>query len=594
MQVESTLNKLFTESGKSPDLLLHYLIEVQHQLSHIPVSAISLLSRELDIPAVQISCVIDFYSFLHETPRGQYDVLFSDNITDRLLGNQELMALLCKSLGVEPGKPRPDGRVTVDLTSCTGICDQGPAMLVNGLAVAGLTEKRIHNIAEFIETGIPVTDWPESYFDIADNIRRKDILLSSTVDKGSALRVAIEKSSDEVLGELEKSGLRGRGGAGFNTAMKWRFCRDARADERYIVCNADEGEPGTFKDRVLLNQYADSLFEGMTLAARAVGAGKGFLYLRGEYRYLLPALEETLQTRRKEQLLGKDILGIHGFDFDIDIRLGAGAYICGEESALIESMEGKRGIPRKRPPFPVTNGYLDRPTVVNNVETFIASGQIAVHGADWFRSRGTSESAGTKLLSISGDCARPGIYEFPFGVMINEILEECGAENVQAVQVAGAAGSSFAEEEFSRSIAFEDISTAGSFMVFDNSRELIRMVQNFADFFCHESCGFCTPCRVGGQLLRDLDNKVADGHAARYDLDEMRKIGQVMKEASHCGLGATAANHVFDTLDKFPYIYEQELARADYEPSFDLDAALERAREITGRDDEEAHIRNDQ
>jgi [NiFe] hydrogenase diaphorase moiety large subunit len=594
MQVESTLNKLFTESGKSPDLLLHYLIEVQHQHSYVPASAISLFSRELDIPAVQISCVIDFYSFLHETPRGQYDVLFSDNITDRLLGNHELMALLCKSLGVEPGKPRPDGRVTIDLTSCTGICDQGPAMLVNGLAVARLTEKRIHNIAEFIETGIPVTDWPESYFDIADNIRRKDILLSSTVDKGSAIRAAIEKSSDELLGELEKSGLRGRGGAGFNTAMKWRFCRDARADERYIVCNADEGEPGTFKDRVLLNQYADSLFEGMTLAARAVGAGKGFLYLRGEYRYLLPALEKTLQTRRKEQLLGKDILGTRGFDFDIDIRLGAGAYICGEESALIESLEGKRGIPRKRPPFPVTNGYLDRPTVVNNVETFIAAGQIAVHGADWFRSRGTSESAGTKLLSISGDCARPGIYEFPFGVMINEILEECGAENVQAVQVAGAAGSSFAEEEFSRSIAFEDISTAGSFMVFDDTRDLIGMVQNFADFFCHESCGFCTPCRVGGQLLRDLVNKVADGHATHYDLDEMRKIGQVMKEASHCGLGATAANHVFDTLDKFPYIYEQQLARADYEPSFDLDAALERAREITGRDDEQAHIRNDQ
>ena len=200
--------------------------------------------------------------------------------------------------------------------------------------------------------------------------------LSLNMNRLSAIDCLLKHNSDDLLAELEKSGLRGRGGAGFKTAMKWRYCRDAEADEHYVVCNADEGEPGTFKDRVLLNSYADTLFEGMTLCAGVIGAQKGLLYLRGEYRYLIEALEETLQRRRTEKLLGEDILGEEGFNFDIEIHLGAGAYICGEESALIESLEGKRGIPRVRPPFPVTNGYLDKPTVVNNVETFIAAAKI--------------------------------------------------------------------------------------------------------------------------------------------------------------------------------------------------------------------------
>jgi [NiFe] hydrogenase diaphorase moiety large subunit len=356
------------------------------------------------------------------------------------------------------------------------------------------------------------------------------------------------------------------------------------------VCNADEGEPGTFKDRVLLNSYADNMLEGMTVCAGIVGATKGYLYLRGEYRYLRKSLEETLEKRRHANLLGKNICGHNGFDFDIEIHLGAGAYICGEESALIESLEGKRGIPRNRPPFPVTHGFQGQPTVVNNVETFVAAAKIALFGADWFRSVGTSESTGTRLLSISGDCSKPGIYEIPFGISIRQVLEDCGAKETQAVQIAGAAGTTISPQEFDRKIAFEDVSTGGSFMIFNKQRDLLNMVQNFAHFFCHESCGFCTPCRVGSALVKDLIDKVVVGHATRYDLNELQNIGQVMQQSSHCGLGATAPNHILDTLNKFPDIYSSRLVNRGYEPAFDINAELETSRQVTGRKDGGAYI----
>ncbi|MEA2080915.1 MAG: NADH-ubiquinone oxidoreductase-F iron-sulfur binding region domain-containing protein, partial [Pseudomonadota bacterium] len=474
--------------------------------------------------------------------------------------------------------------------SCTGMCDQGPAMLVNGWTVPRLDEARIEAIARLIETATPTDEWPAGFFAVEDNIRRRDLLLSSPGSRGSALQALVNRGSQTILDELDKSGLRGRGGAGFKTASKWRLCREAEAQQRYVVCNADEGEPGTFKDRVLLNSYADQVFDGMTLCAGVIGASQGYLYLRGEYRYLLDPLQTVLERRRQAGLLGHNILGQDGFDFDIDIHMGAGAYICGEESSLIESLEGKRGIPRKRPPFPVTSGFRHQPTVVNNVETFLAAAEIAVHGADWFAAVGTGQSTGTKLLSISGDCTRPGIYEYPFGVSIRQILQDCGGGDAQAVQVSGAAGSTLPQGDFDRSIGFEDIATGGSFIVFNQGRDLLDMVQNFTRFFAHESCGFCTPCRVGGALLKDLVDKVHSGRGAEYDLQQMREIGALMRDTSHCGLGSTAPNPVLETLDKFPAIYQSRLRDSRYEPAFDLDAALQEARQISARDQDAAHF----
>jgi len=594
---EDYTSELLAESGNDAGRLLQHLHAIQCRYSHIPETSIQQLASALDLPAAHVRGVIGFYSFLHITPRGDYDILFSDSITDHMLGSRTLMDDFCTRLGVEPGRPRADGRVCVATTSCTGMCDQGPALLVNGLAVTRLDGHRIQTIAALVENRTPLDAWPAEFFERRDNIRRADLLLSHAACDSSALRALIDKGADGLFGEIEASGLRGRGGAGFNTAMKWKFCREAddsnNENDRVVVCNADEGEPGTFKDRVLLNSHADDVFAGMTLCAGIIGARHGYLYLRGEYLYMRESLEETLATRRRNGLLGRNILGKAGFDFDIEIHMGAGAYICGEESALLESLEGKRGVPRIRPPFPVTHGYMGRPTVVNNVETFMAAAQIATQGADWFKAVGTEQSTGTKLLSISGDCEHPGIYEFPFGVTIQAVLEACGATDCQAVQVAGAAGFTIPAEEFSRSIAFEDISTGGSFMVFNQERELLDMVQNFSRFFVHESCGFCTPCRVGGSLLKDLIDKVHAGQAGQYDMGELRNIGNLMKSTSHCGLGTTAPNPVLDTLAKFPQIYERRLTQTRFEPAFDLDAALQEARDISGRDDAGAHIRTE-
>ena len=589
--LDDFLKKLLADSDDSPTRLLQHLIAIQQQYSHVPDEAIQVLSERLDTPPVQIHSVIEFYAFLHRRARGDYDIRFSDNITDRMLGNRGLFRGMCRKLGVKPGVPRADGKVTVAMTSCTGLCDQGPALLVNGIAVSRLTEERIHKIIGLIEAGTPVENWPSRFFIIKDNIQRRDQLLTDDLIMGSAIESLLTRGSDFLLEWLDQSGLRGRGGAGFKTATKWRYCRDAKAEEHFVVCNADEGEPGTFKDRILLNNYANCVFEGMTLCAGVVGAKKGFLYLRGEYLYLLEKLEKTLQKRRDARLLGNGILGCEGFDFDIEIHLGAGAYVCGEESALIESLEGKRGIPRNRPPFPVTSGYMQQPTVVNNVETLVAAARIAAYGPPWFRSAGTEGSSGTKLFSISGDCERPGIYEYPFGVTIRQVLEDCGATDTQAVQISGAAGSTIPPQEFYRSIAFEDVPTGGSFMIFNKKRDLLKMVLNFSRFFCHESCGFCTPCRIGGRLMNDLVEKVMVGYATSYDLEELKKIGIVMKKTAHCGLGSTAPNPVLDTLEKFPGTYSKRLVNKSYEPAFNLEKALEVSRHLTGRDDEEAHLR---
>ncbi|MDD4880646.1 MAG: NAD(P)H-dependent oxidoreductase subunit E [Gallionellaceae bacterium] len=587
------LNVLLDRHPRRPESLLQVLREVQEVHNHIPPGIDAAIAEALAVPLARVRGVAGFYSFLSLEPQGRYRVLFSDNITDRMLGSREMMQALCGKLWLEPGKVSEDGLVSVATTSCTGMCDQGPALLVNGRAITRVTHQRINEIGELIRAGTPLAEWPAGFFRVDDHIRRRDLLLESDRMTGAALTAALERGPDAVIAELEASGLRGRGGAGFPTARKWAACRAAAGDERYVVCNADEGEPGTFKDRVLLASYADLVFEGMTVAALAIGARQGFLYLRGEYRYLLDALEDTLRQRRAAGLLGQGILGRAGFDFDIVIHLGAGAYVCGEESALIESLEGKRGIPRNRPPFPVTHGYRQRPTVVDNVETLCAAALIAMRGGAGYRAIGTPKSAGTKLLSVSGDCARPGIYEYPFGVSVRQVLNDCGASDALAVQISGPSGVCIGDAEFDRRIGFEDLATAGAFMVFDSSRDMFEVARNFVQFFAHESCGFCTPCRVGTSMQNALMDKIAHGMGTRHDLEELAKLDRVLQGASHCGLGHSACNPVLDTLKRFRPAYERRLQSLYFRPAFDLDGALAEARRMTGRDDAGAHIRGE-
>jgi [NiFe] hydrogenase diaphorase moiety large subunit len=365
------------------------------------------------------------------------------------------------------------------------------------------------------------------------------------------LRRAARMGRAEIIEEIRASALKGRGGAGFPTGIKWNLAASAVDPEKYVICNADEGEPGTFKDRVLLSEHADLLFEGMTIAGRAIGAARGIVYLRGEYRYLRRPLEATLERRRREGLLGADILGVPGFSFDIEIRLGSGAYVCGEETALIESLEGFRGEPRNRPPFPVDTGCLGHPTIVNNVETLALAARILAKGAAWFREVGTDRSTGTKLFSVSGDCSRPGVYEFPMGISIEALLREVGGENAKAVQVGGAAGHCVPRAHFSRSLAFEDASTGGSVIVFGPHRDMLAVARNFVEFFVEESCGQCTPCRFGNLKLLEGIRLLEEGRCSLSYLMELKALGETLQLASKCGLGQSSPNAFLSIVEHF-------------------------------------------
>ena len=588
--------------GHDPHALVQVLRETQAHTHWLSRPLLTHIAQALHLPLAHVEGVATFYRFFHTHPVGHTRVLFSDHITDRMLGSEALLHRLCQRLGVAPGQPDARGRFSVDRTSCTGLCDQGPALLVNHhQVVTRLDATRVDALADLMLAEVPVSDWPAGWFKVVNRVHRADALLSGVAADAPALPSVLAREPQALIDEVARAGLRGRGGAGFSTAFKWQACHDAAGPLRCVVCNADEGEPGTFKDRALLSDHADAVFDGMTIAARAIGAQQGWLYLRGEYRYLLPHLQATLERRRADGLLGRNVAGVmggldgsSGFDFDIGIHLGAGAYVCGEESALIESLEGKRGMPRIRPPYPVESGYLGRPTVVNNVETFCAVAHIARRGADWWASLGTASSTGTSIHSVSGDCERPGLYEYPLGTPISRILADCGAHQPQAVQVSGPSGTCVPASDFGRRIAFDDVPSAGGFTVLNRTRDLFEVARHFARFFAHESCGLCTPCRVGTHLVvRRLDKLAHErgaGRGSAFDLERLRELNTLLHSGAHCGLGASACNPLRDTLAHFGQAYAQRTGAAQFEPEFNLDAELSVARRATGRNDPGAHL----
>lgn len=380
---------------------------------------------------------------------------------------------------------------------------------------------------------------------------RKGHIIFIKIEPNSGLKNALAKSRADVIAEIRNSELKGRGGAGFPTGVKWNIAAVAQSDSKYVVCNADEGEPGTFKDRVLLSEYADDLMEGITIAGYAIGADTGIIYLRGEYQYIRKHLEDVIAKRRKDGWLGTNIGGKDGFNFDIRIQMGSGAYVCGEETALIESLEGQRGEPRNRPPFPVDTGYMGNPTVVNNVETLITASRILAKGADWFKKFGLDKSIGTKLYSVSGDCEHPGVYEFPIGITVAELLAEVGGSNAKAVTIGGASGKVYPAKVFKNTVAFTDAPTGGSIMVFGPERDMLDVAENYLEFFCEESCGQCTPCREGNPLILDAIRKLKEGRCSMEYLTEIESLCETMQLASKCGLGQSSPNAFLSILEHF-------------------------------------------
>ena len=383
------------------------------------------------------------------------------------------------------------------------------------------------------------------------NKKRSGPVLFSEYKLGEGVKKALEIGRENILFELRDSGLKGRGGAGFPTATKWMLSAASVSEQKFIVCNADEGEPGTFKDRVLLLEYPELVFEGMIIAGYTIGAKVGILYLRGEYEYMLKSLEDFLATLRKDNLLGENILGNSSFSFDIHIRLGSGAYVCGEETALIESLEGYRGEPRNRPPYPVNTGYLGHPTVVNNVETLASVPHILLKGGQWFKKHGTDKSTGSKLFSVSGDCEKPGVYELPWGTTIAQLLEVVEAKDTKAVQVGGASGICLPKSQFNRVLGYEDAATGGSIIVFNRNRNMLKVLKNFMEFFVEESCGQCTPCRIGNIKLLEAVERIEKNDFTFKYINNLKELGKTMQVASKCGLGQSSPNSFISILENF-------------------------------------------
>ena len=588
--VQTNVLKICREHDNDRTRLVDIARAVQAEFGRVGEEATDLIAGATGIPRVEVESLVSFYSFLSSAPKGEHVIRLSDDVVDRMAGYDKVKEAFEDELGIRVGETTPDGRISLERTACIGMCDQAPAAIVNNTIVRKLRPGFAREIVAVLRGEQDEESLPMEFGDgnnahklvqsvVLNNIRQAGPIIFSPLNRGEAIRKALAMSPMEVIRAVKTARLRGRGGAGFPCGMKWEFTRASGGDDKVVICNADEGEPGTFKDRVILTEIPDRVFAGMTIAAYAIGASEGILYLRAEYDYLRKFLDAVLQKRRGDGLLGKSILGRKGFDFDIRIQMGAGAYVCGEETALISSCEGQRGDPKNRPPFPAQRGYLGRPTSVNNVETLSCVTKIMEEGPASYCEHGTPASSGTKLLSISGDCHRPGVYEVEFGISLREVLELCEANDAAAVQVGGPSGQLVGPADFDRKICFDDLATGGALIVFDSERDLL-------EFFEDESCGYCTPCRVGTVLLRRCIGRILEGRGEPSDLDQLERIAGTMKSTSRCGLGQTAGNPVLSTLEKFRGIYDSRV-KADPEGlrrAFDLSAAVKAAEGIVGRE----------
>lgn len=582
--------------GDDPHRMLDILRDIQDRFRCISRETMKTVARRTDLSEIAVEGVASFYAFLSTEPKGRVTIRLCDDIVDRFSGLAEVTEAFEDALGVKLNQTSPDGAFSLEYTPCIGMCDQAPAAMINDIVLTSLTVEKARDIAEALRAGKRPEDLVSHRFDalspyerahrmVENNIRHAGAVLLGQVPQDAGLTKALDLTPAQIIDTVEASGLRGCGGAGFTSGRKWRFAAGAEAEHRVIICNADEGEPGTFKDRVLLTERPHLLVEGMTIAARAVGASEGIIYLRGEYVYLRELLEEVLSQRRAQGLLGQNILGVEGFDFDIRLQIGAGAYICGEEGALISSCEGLPGEPKTRPPFPVTRGYLGHPTVVNNVETFCHAARILDRGAKWFFDMGTEGSHGTKLFSVSGDCLNPGVYELPYGLSVRQLLEMAGGEDAAAVLVGGPSGTMIARDTFDRKLTFDDLATGGAIVVFSSERNILEIVEYYMSFFVHESCGYCTPCRVGNVFLQRAVAKFRQGLANPADIDYLRDLSSTIIETSRCGLGMTSPNPILSTLENFPLVYSAMVkpSKDRIRATFDIQSAIADARRLAKR-----------
>ena len=548
----STLDSLLAPyAGRGREALLPVLWDIQTAAGHISPEAVHAISHCLRVPEADIYGVIGFYSLFHAGPTGERIVRVCTDPVCGLRGGDALLEAL------------PDAAdLTIEHSPCLGLCEHAPAALVSLRGAGERSLAPVTDVAQLLDLD-KLPDYPviidASPAVLLEGAQPHRVQTLAEYGDYAGLRRALELTPDEIVGLLDDSGLIGRGGAAFPTGRKWHFTRGDPEARHWLVCNADESEPGTFKDRALMEACPHRLLEGMAIAARCIGARHGYLFIRGEYPLATQRLAAAIAEAEAANLLGKGIGG-GDFDFHIEIRRGAGAYICGEESALFEAIEGKRGFPRIKPPYPTESGLFGEPTTVNNVETLAAVPGILTHGAAWFRAMGTEGSSGSKLVSVSGHVRKAGVYEIEPGISLRAFLEgPCGGVEgeLQAVLMGGAAGTFLRPEQIDVKLSFEDLRAAGStfgsgaIMVFNDTVDLRDVLLRLARFFQHESCGKCFPCQLGTQRqLELLERAPQPGDAQR-----LRDVGWTMTEASLCGLGQTAGSAVLSALEQWPGMF---------------------------------------
>ena len=537
--------------------LLEFLWRAQNTHGYIRSKDIAEASRALGVSAIEIEGVVSFYHFFHRAPAGEFTIYLNNSVVSECKGFERIKETFETATGGKFNGVDPSGRWGLFETACIGLSDMEPAALINFHPFTNLSSLKVKDIIAKLRMGEDPADICDPVPDHIRYVPEGDkAILFRPYTPGSALALLREHDPESVLAEIKKSGLRGMGGALFPTGLKWAACRKDPESPKYIFCNADEGEPGTFKDRVLMNAMPGLMLEGMAIAGFAVGSEVGTIYLRAEYTWMKDKIQRTIERFRKMNLLGRNICGIEGFNFDIHLQLGAGAYVCGEETAMLNSLEGKRGEPRNKRFFPTERGYLQKPTVINNVETFCAAARIIQLGADHYLTTGTRTSPGTKVLSVSGDCRLPGIYEVEWGTTVREILEMCEADRPHFIQISGPSGECISMDDADRTIATDDLRSEGSIMIFSRSRDILNILRNYNRFFKHESCGLCTPCRAGNFIFEKKLDLFANRLALKSDLQDVKRWGEIMRLTCRCGLGKTAPNALLTAQEKFPEYFD--------------------------------------
>ncbi len=568
------------------DLLLPVLHAIQSRVGWISHGALNYVALRMNLPPAEIYGVASFYSMFSLVPRAPILARVCDDIACLTRGAKTLCSDLEKTLG-PAGCPDDQNRAAWFRSPCLGLCERAPAALISSAGetprecvVAPATLNSIRSVLHDAELGRlpakPDKFDPKISVPLSGGLQLRMLRRIGKMDAASlddyrrlrgyeALRVAIEMGPEKIVREVIKSHLLGRGGAAFPTGKKWEALFLQRGSDRphYIVCNADESEPGTFKDRVLMEGDPFAVLEGMTIAAVAVGAKKGFIYVRGEYLSACGRLEHAIMTAREQGFLGQRILG-SSIQFDVEVRRGAGAYICGEETALFNSIEGYRGEPRNKPPFPTEAGLFHQPTLVNNVETLVNIPEILLGGGAAFARIGTEQSSGTRLFCLSGHISRPGVYEIPFGGTLREVIDLAGGVSgtgrLQAILLGGAAGAFVSPNELDTPLTFEGTRAIGAtlgsgvIMLFDDATDLKQILLRIAEFFREETCGQCVPCRVGVTRQKEALERLIENRPFGSTAQELRllqEMAQAMRDASICGLGQTASSALLSAVKRW-------------------------------------------